>query len=172
MLARGVFYVVEFTRSGNELLKRLDGEADLRQCLETLRTCGHSCIVDGLEGQGLTVNEPKWYVEPELVLPIQNELQKYGVSHPLKEQKNLLKGKNIMYLDQLRCRHAIASYKYYHLVSKAIAAPPRKHKITITFMDRCACRFAEDIETSPSMSRQSSFHSLSSTSSNFWEALL
>ena len=32
--------MVEFTRSGNELLKRLDGEAELRQCLETLRTCG------------------------------------------------------------------------------------------------------------------------------------
>ena len=172
MLARGVFYVVEFTRSGNELLKRLDGEAELRQCLETLRTCGHSCIVDGLEGQGLTVNDPKWYVEPELVVPIQNELQKYGVSHPLKEQKHPLKGENIMYLDQLKCRHAIASSKYFYFVSKAIAAPPRKDKITITFMDRCACRFAEDIETSPSMSRQSSFHSLSSTSSNFWEALL
>ena len=152
------FYVVEFTRSGHELLDRLNGEAKLLQCLDRLRQCGHSCIVDGLSGKGLTKDEPKWYVEPELVLPIQTELQKYGVSNPLK-------GNKIMYLDQLRCRHAIVSDTYYPEVSKAILAPPRKDKLNPTIMERCACRFAESFETPPSMSRQSSFHSICSMSS-------
>ena len=76
--------LMEYSRSDAEYETCLAAEPSLQACLDKLHRAGHSVFREA--------TDPKLYVEPDLVMPITDELTKEGV---------LLNGKRVSWQGQM-----------------------------------------------------------------------
>lgn len=105
--------LIEYSRYPIEFQVCLAEEPLLQHCLSKLSDAGHNVFFGP--------DEPKLYVEPELVAAAKDKLSRKGA---------VLNGVRVLW-HQLKARHVLASDAYYHAVKRAVQGLRRKLCINV-----------------------------------------